>query len=314
MAWLSMKRTYEILERRRTRDSWAYWVNMSLIVLVLANILAVIIESEHAVYTDYAPLFDSFEYFSVAVFLIEYILRVWTAPLNRDLGTTPTRRRLRCVFSLYGLIDLIAIVPSLLAYFLPSMDLRFLRAIRLARILKFTHYSHAFQDLWHAVYEERRAFLASLYVLGVAIILSSTMMYLVEHQAQPEHFASIPRAMWWSVITLTTVGYGDVSPVTAMGQFLGAIVALMGVCTVALITGILASSFAVQMERRKREFDEQFKAAMADGVLSDDEIDMLVDLKHHLGVTNEEFERLRARVAERKQRRKSESSTPAAGE
>lgn len=314
MAWLSMKRTYEILERRRTRDSWAYWVNMSLIVLVLANILAVIIESEHAVYTDYAPLFDSFEYFSVAVFLIEYILRVWTAPLNRDLGTTPTRRRLRYVFSLYGLIDLIAIVPSLLAYFLPSMDLRFLRAIRLARILKFTHYSHAFQDLWHAVYEERRAFLASLYVLGVAIILSSTMMYLVEHQAQPEHFASIPRAMWWSVITLTTVGYGDVSPVTAMGQFLGAIVALMGVCTVALITGILASSFAVQMERRKREFDEQFKAAMADGVLSDDEIDMLVDLKHHLGVTNEEFERLRARVAERKQRRKSESSTPAAGE
>lgn len=308
MAWVSMKRTYEILERRRARDAWAYWVNMSLIVLVLANILAVIIESEHAVYVDYSPLFDSFEFFSVTVFLIEYVLRVWTAALNRDLGSTPFRRRMRYVFSLYGLIDLVAIVPSLLAYFLPSMDLRFLRAIRLARILKFTHYSHAFQDLWHAVYEERRAFLASLYVLGVAIVLSSTMMYLVEHQAQPEHFASIPRAMWWSVITLTTVGYGDVSPVTAMGQFLGAIVALMGVCTVALITGILASSFAVQMERRKREFDEQFKAAMADGVLSDDEIEMLVDLKHHLGVTNEEFERLRARVAERKQRRKSESS------
>lgn len=310
MAGLSMKRTHEVLERRRARDAWAAGVNAALMALVLANILAVIVESEQAVYSAYAPWFDGFEYVSAAVFAVEYGLRVWSAPMDRRLGSTPWRRRLRYVFSLYGLVDLIAIAPSLLAYFMPSIDLRFLRALRLLRVLKFTHYSHALQDLWLAVHEERRAFMASLYVLGVAIILSSTMMYLVEHRAQPEHFASIPRAMWWSVITLTTVGYGDVSPVTALGQFLGAIVALMGVCTVALITGILASSFAVQMDRRKREFDAQFKLAMADGVLSDEEIDLLIDLKHHLGVTSEEFERLRLRVVQRKQRRREAAADP----
>lgn len=299
----SQRRCFEVLERQRPSDRLASIVNTALIVLVMANIVAVILESEHEIYLAYAAWFDAFEFVSVAVFLLEYGLRVWTAALNRKLGSTPARRRWRYVFSLYGLIDLIAILPSLLAYFLPSMDLRFLRAIRLARILKFTHYSHAFQDLWSAVYEERRAFIAALYVLGVAIVLSSTAMYLVEHQAQPEHFASIPRAMWWSVITLTTVGYGDVSPITPWGKFLGAVVALLGVCTLALITGILASSFAVQMERRKRAFDERFKAAMSDGVLSEEEIHVLLDLKEHLGVTNEEFEHMRLRVAQRKRQR-----------
>ena len=300
---LSQKRWHEILERQRPDDRLASRVNGFLMALIMANILAVIVESEHAIYLRYAHAFDVFEWVSVGVFLLEYALRVWTAPLNPKWGATPRRRRWRYVLGVHGLIDLVAILPSLLAFVLPGTDLRFLRAIRLARIFKFTHYSHAFEDLWQAVYEERRAFVAALYVLGVAIVLSSTAMYLVEHRAQPEHFASIPRAMWWSVITLTTVGYGDVSPITPAGKFLGACVALMGVCTLALITGILASAFAVQMERRKRTFDERFKAAMADGVLSEDEVHMLLDLKEQLGVTNDEFERLRVRLAKRKHER-----------
>ena len=293
MTVFSQKRVYEVLERGRSNDATAYWVNAGLMVLVMVNICAVIIESEHSIYVKYKLWFDSFEYFSVAVFLVEYLLRVWTASLNPQFGDTPWQRRKAYIFSLCGLVDLIAILPSILAFAMPGIDLRSLRAIRLLRILKFTHYSYALQDLWRAIYEERRAFMASLYVLGVAIILSSTMMYLAEHHVQPDKFSSIPRAMWWSIITLTTVGYGDVSPVTPLGQFLGAVVAIMGVCTVALITGILASSFAVQMERRKREFEEHLHEAMADGVLTDKEIEFLDTLKDDMGVSDEEFERLR---------------------
>ena len=295
MSVLNQQRIYEVLERGSHKDKTARWVNAALMLLVLANILAVIVESEHDIYLRYQLWFDAFEYFSVGIFSVEYLLRIWTAALNPSLGETPWQRRRGYAFSLYGLVDLIAILPSILAFAMPSIDLRSLRAVRLLRVLKFTHYSNALQDLWRAIHEERRAFMASMYVLGVAIILSSTMMYLAEHNAQPEKFSSIPRAMWWSIITLTTVGYGDVSPVTPLGQFLGALVAIMGVCTVALITGILASSFAVQMERRKREFEERLQEAMADGVLTDKEIAFLDDLKAELGVSDEEFERLRKR-------------------
>ena len=295
MSVLNQQRVYEVLERGSHKDKTARWVNAALMLLVLANILAVIVESEHDIYLRYRLWFDAFEYFSVGIFSVEYLLRIWTAALNPSLGETPWQRRRGYAVSLFGLVDLIAILPSILAFAMPGIDLRSLRAVRLLRVLKFTHYSNALQDLWRAIHEERRAFMASMYVLGVAIILSSTMMYLAEHNAQPEKFSSIPRAMWWSIITLTTVGYGDVSPVTPLGQFLGALVAIMGVCTVALITGILASSFAVQMERRKREFEERLQEAMADGVLTDKEIAFLDDLKAELGVSDEEFERLRKR-------------------
>jgi voltage-gated potassium channel len=297
----NQRRWHEILEHGRKGDHTATWANRVLMGLVLVNIMAVIVESEHTIYLAYQVWFDAVEFLSVTVFALEYGLRVWTAALNTDAGPTPAQRRWRYVFSLYGLVDLIAIVPSMLAYFLPTMDLRSLRAIRLLRILKFTHYSYALQDLWQAIYVERRAFTASLYVLGVAIILSSTLMYLAEHQAQPEKFASIPRAMWWSIITLTTVGYGDVMPITPLGQFLGALVAIMGVCTVALITGILASSFAVQMERRNAAFEEQVSQALADGVITPQEMAFLETLQEDLGVSDEEFEALRGKILRKRQ-------------
>jgi voltage-gated potassium channel len=197
-------------------------------------------------------------------------------------------------------VDLLAILPSLLVVFMPGIDLRSLRAIRLLRILKFSHYSYALQDLGRAIFEERRAFIASFYVLGVVLVLASTLLHLVEHNAQPEYFGSIPDAMWWGVITLTTVGYGDVSPVTPLGKLLGGLVAILGVCTVALLTGILASSFSVQMARRKREFQAQVTAALSDGVLTDAELSFLTTLQDEMGISDEEFERLKRLMMQRK--------------
>jgi voltage-gated potassium channel len=183
------------------------------------------------------------------------------------------------------------------------MDLRSLRAIRLLRILKFTHYSYALQDVGRSLYEERRAFTATLYVLGVVMIMASTVLYLAEHTVQPDKFGSIPDAMWWAIITLTTVGYGDVSPITPLGKVLGGVVAIMGVCTVALITGILASSFAVQMQRRKEAFEAQVDQALSDDILTDDELHMLMTLKDDMGISDVEFDRLRKRMHDEKIKR-----------
>lgn len=297
---LSRARVYEVLERSRPDDPLSAWVNGFLMGLVALNIAAVIVESVQSVYVQYKVLFDAFEVFSVAVFAAEYALRVWSVGEQAQDGQSTWQCRRGYIVSFYGVIDLLAILPSLLVYFMPGIDLRSLRAVRLLRILKFSHYSYALQDLGRAIYEERRAFMASFYVLGMVLVLASTLMYLVEHKAQPEHFGSIPDAMWWGVITLTTVGYGDVSPITPLGKLFGGAVALLGVCTVALLTGILASSFAVQMERRKREFEDHLHQALSDGVLTDAEIQVLAKLQDDMGVSDQEFERLQARMRQRK--------------
>ena len=301
---LSRQRVFEILERAKPNDKLSQWVNGLLMLLVMVNIIAVIAESVASIYAAYQFWFDAFEVVSVLVFLVEYVLRVWAIveklPEDGAAGESAWKMRLRYMCSFYGIVDLLAILPSLLAYFMPGIDLRSLRAVRLLRILKFSHYSYALQDLGRAIFEERRAFTASFYVLGVVLVLAATLLHLVEHQAQPEHFGSIPDAMWWAVITLTTVGYGDVSPVTPLGKLFGGMVAILGVCTVALLTGILASSFAVQMDRRKREFEEHLTEALSDGVLSSDELDFLTTLKDDMGVSDEEFERLQKRMIKRK--------------
>jgi voltage-gated potassium channel len=303
MPLLSRRRTYEVLERVRGNDRTAMWINGFIVVLVFINIVAVIIESVESVYQAHRLAFDLIEYVSVIVFGAEYLLRLWAYAENEQAGPTVVKRRWRYATSLFGLVDLIAVVPTILSIFMPGIDLRSLRAIRLLRILKFTHYSYALQDLGRSLYEERRAFTASFYVLGVVIIMASTLLYLAEHQAQPDKFGSIPDAMWWAIITLTTVGYGDVSPITPMGKVLGGMVAIMGVCTVALITGILASSFAVQMQRRKAEFEAHIEEALSDNVLTDQELAFLQTLKDDMGISDMEFEKLHKRMVQQKTQR-----------
>ena len=133
MGDFSEKRVYEVLERGRDNDAAAYWVNAALMLLVVVNILAVIIASEHSIYLEYKLWFDSFEYFSVAIFSVEYLLRLWTAALNPQFEGSPWQRRRRYMLSLYGIVDLIAILPSILTFLIPGIDLRSLRAIRQER-------------------------------------------------------------------------------------------------------------------------------------------------------------------------------------
>ena len=256
--------------------------------MILLNLLAVSLESVDALSASYGTAFFAFEMVSVAIFGVEYALRIWSAAANEaSEHSSPAKRRLEYIFSFTGLIDLIAILPSLLPLFLGEIDLRWLRVLRLVRLLKISHYSSALEDLIAAIRSEKSAFGAAMYLFFIALFASSSLMYVVEHQAQPENFSSIPTTMWWSLITLTTVGYGDVSPVTPVGKIVGAMTAMMGVCVVALLTGIVATAFSNQISRRQDIFEAEIVAALSDGVITKDEMDRIAAMQKELGMSEE---------------------------
>jgi|TARA_Y100000589_G_scaffold316681_1_gene341704 voltage-gated potassium channel len=276
-----------ILEPARLGDRTSKIWDLSLFGLVVLNLIAVALESVPTLQINYGSWFYSFEIFSVIVFTVEYVARVWSAPAKRDHenGETGLKARMRYIFSFYGLIDLVAILPFYIQAFFPGLDLRVLRALRLLRILKLNHYNSALDDLFGAIIEEKKSFLTTLYIFSVAFVLSSSLIYYAEHKVQPEDFRSIPDAMYWSIITLTTVGYGDVSPITVFGKSIAAITAIFGVVVVALLTGIVANSFNAQMDRRKVIFEDQVRNALLDGVLDSDEEASLDDLRKKFGMS-----------------------------
>ena len=276
-----------ILEPATLGDRTSRIWDISLFSLVVLNLIAVALESVPAFQSNYGNWLYNFELFSVIVFSFEYIARVWSAPAKReiDLTNSPLKARLRYIFSFYGLIDLVAILPFYSQAFFPGLDLRVLRALRLLRILKLNHYNSALDDLFGAIVEEKKSFMTTLYIFSVAFVLSSSLIYYAEHKVQPEAFRSIPDAMYWSIITLTTVGYGDVSPITVFGKSIAAITAIFGVVVVALLTGIVANAFNAQMERRKIIFEDQVREALLDGVLDSDEEASLDDLRKKFGMS-----------------------------
>ena len=289
MPVITKKRVLEILDQAQEGDRFSRLVDLCLGGLIILNILAVSLESVEYVGTMFRQEFLYFEYVSVVVFSSEYLLRIWaSSERTASRFATSISRRLEYIFSFNGLIDLIAILPSIVSFFIGNIDLRWVRVIRLLRILKISNYSSALEDLISAIYEDRRSFLAALYLFFISLFISSALMYVTEHEAQPIAFASIPESMWWSLITLTTVGYGDVAPVTPFGKVIGAITAFMGVCTVALLTGIIASAFASQLSRKKEIFTEEIKQAVDDGVITEDEYKKIEHLRQELNLSEKD--------------------------
>ena len=286
----------------RTSRIW----DLSLFFLVVLNLVAVALESVPTLQMGYGKWLYNFELFSVVVFSVEYVARVWSAPAKRgiDFTDSPLRSRFRYIFSFYGLIDLVAILPFYIQALFPGLDLRVLRALRLLRILKLNHYNSALDDLFGAILEEKKSFVTTLYIFSVAFVLSSSLIYYAEHKVQPEDFRSIPDAMYWAIITLTTVGYGDVSPITVFGKGIAAITAIFGVVVVALLTGIVANAFNKQMERRKIIFEDQVRDALLDGVLDSDEEASLDALRKQFGMSKSQADALIDHVKKLRDERK----------
>jgi voltage-gated potassium channel len=178
---------------------------------------------------------------------VEYLLRVWACVENPRFAR-PIAGRLRFVVSPMAIVDFVAIVPFYLQ-FGQLLAVRALRVFRVFRILKLGHYSTALKSLSSALKKKRAELIVTLFAVGVVLLIASTIMYYAEYEAQPDKFSSIPAAMWWGIVTLTTVGYGDVFPVTALGKLAGAAVAIFGIGLVALPAGILGSAFVEQIGR-----------------------------------------------------------------
>ncbi|MGH6878829.1 MAG: cyclic nucleotide-gated ion channel [Rhizomicrobium sp.] len=221
-----------------------------LIALIVANAVAVSLDSVPRFAAAYGRYFQYFEYISVAIFTLEYSLRLWSAPEDPRFAARPVADRLRYLAQPYMLIDFIAIAPAYVALFVPFADLRILRLFRLFRLLKIARYSPAVATLIHVLSLERRALFGTLLLLLCLMSLCAEGMYIIEGSVQPRVFGNLPSCMYWAVITLTTVGYGDTYPITAAGRLLAGITAIMGLGLFALPVGIIASAFVTEIHRR----------------------------------------------------------------
>lgn len=282
------QRTHEVLDISLPHDKVGRTVDMMLIALIGFNVIAVIFESLPNLSPAWRQFFYWFEVFSVFIFTIEYFLRVWSAIDDDEVDYShPILGRLRYMLTPMALIDLFVILPFYLGFFV-SFDLRFLRVLRLLRIFKLTRYSSSMSLLLNVLRDEGRAIGAALFVLMLMIVMTASLTFLAEHKAQPQAFGSIPAAMWWAVITMTTVGYGDVVPITIMGKIMGAIIGILGIGMVALPAGLLSSGFSNELHRRRKEYSDKVGEALKDGVLTAEEEEDLKEAQEDLGIDAED--------------------------
>lgn len=283
-------RVYWWLERPDRNADGPLVLEIALIVLITLNVGAVILETVAPIYAHWKSAFDLFESVSLLVFIAEYLTRLWVAPENPEV-----RSRSKWATSPLAIIDLLAILPAVLVLFFP-LDLRILRALRMLRLLKLTRYSPALSMLLAVFEEEAGAFFAGFFILVLMLIFASSGAWLAEHEAQPEAFGSIPSAMWWAVATLTTVGYGDVTPVTVAGKVFGAIITIVGIGMAALPAGIIASGLNDQLHRRRASLETQFRLALEDGAICADEQAEIEALRKELGLSRRAARHIREQV------------------
>ncbi|HEY6231922.1 MAG TPA: ion transporter [Pyrinomonadaceae bacterium] len=227
-------------------------VALFLMLLIITNGLAVMLETVKALEIRYSHYFYLFELVSVAVFTLEYLLRLWAITLD-PVYKDPLTGRLRYALSPMALTDLAAILPFYLPIAL-TIDLRLLRLLRLFRIFrlfKMTRYVESMRTFQNVFKAKKSELTLTLVLIFLLLIFASSAMYAVENEAQPDKFSSIPETLWWGVITLTTIGYGDIYPVTPLGKIIGGIIAFLGIGLFALPAGILASGFSEELQKRR---------------------------------------------------------------
>ncbi|WP_137392111.1 cyclic nucleotide-gated ion channel [Rhodoligotrophos defluvii] len=251
-AWLrSLRRSaFDLLEGGRRAGPAPRAFNLFLIILIIANVSAAVIETVPAIAASYGEAFNAFDTLCVTIFLVEYIARLWTArehPMVRHLS--PWKARLRFAASPLMMIDLIAILPFFLQIIFPA-DLSILRVLRFIRFFRLTRYSTAMATIGRVLSAERHSLFAAAVLMMSAMLVSSMAMYLAERNVQPDKFGDVPSAMWWAIVTLATVGYGDVVPISPLGKVIGGITVVVGLGLFALPVGIIATGFQDEIRRR----------------------------------------------------------------
>ena len=259
--------------------------NAFIILLIMANVVAIVLESHKPIGDAYAENFYIFELFSVLIFTIEYIARVWSiVEMPKYHGIPHWKARLKYLFTPLAIIDLLAIAPFYLSLFF-VVDLRYLRMMRMLRLLKLAHYFKGFDIFLSVLSKEIVAIASAVLMVVILVIISASLMYTLERGAQPEAFNSIPHSIWWAVVTMTTVGYGDVTPVTLGGRLLASLIMLLGVGIVALPAGMLAARFGEELQIRKDRMRAQILHALEDGMVHDWEREELEQVAKELGLS-----------------------------
>lgn len=237
-------RVFEIINKAETGDWASRAFDIVIMSLIALSIISIVLESFASLKDKYHYVFQTFEYVSVAVFTLEYALRIWTADI---LFPTSKHPRLKYICSFMAIIDLLAILPFYLPFV--SVDLRFLRMmrllrlLRLLRVLKLGRYFEAFQVIMKVIKTSGPQLMMSVVICGFVMLFAAIIMYTVENPVQPEQFPNVISSLWWAICTLTTVGYGDVYPITSIGRFLASIISLVGIGIIAIPTGIIAAGF-----------------------------------------------------------------------
>jgi voltage-gated potassium channel len=249
------KFVYSYLERTAEHPLRYSLVNGAVVILIVLNVGAIIMESFDDLHLRYKHGFRLFEIYSVIVFTFEYLCRMWVS--DRTLGLGSLKSRINYFFSPMAIVDLAAILPFYLPMFF-VLDLRFLRVLRLMRlfrIFKLTRYVSAVEVIASVLRRKKTDLLVTMIAAMFIMLISSTVIYYAEHDAQPDSFPNIIASFWWAVATLTTVGYGDVYPVTVAGKVISGVIAFVGIGLVALPTGIISSAFVDEMHRRTDQLE-----------------------------------------------------------
>lgn len=245
------RRTWEIVEVAKAGDTASRVFDIFILTLIFLNVLAVIIGSVQSIQERFKVFFNVFEVLSVIVFTIEYLVRLWSCTAHpRYIGRICDR--LQFALRAMPIIDLLAILPFYLPFL--GIDLRSLRALRLLRILRIAKVGRYYSSLnliKHVFQAKKEELVLTSVLMGILLIISSTLLYYCENTVQPDAFSNIPATMWWSVATLTTVGYGDMYPVTFMGKICASVIAILGIGMFALPTGILGAGFVEAIQEQK---------------------------------------------------------------
>ena len=288
----TQRRIYEIMDGA-VLDKYSHFVEVFIALLVVANVVGIILESVPEIHHAYEAEFHAFDVFSVLVFSLEYVLRVWSygAKYYAHDGSAPQDNSLSgrkdYVLSFYGIIDFVSTVPFYLQLLFPGADLRVLRMFRLLRIFKLSRYNSAFEDMVAAVKAEKDSFSSAVFLLFISCLLFSSLIYIIEGHDQPEVFPSIPAAMHWFVITIIS-GWGNVDPVTFLGSLLVVLTQILSIALAAILTGVVATAYSAQVERREALYEMEVRSILADGVVSEEEQERLHQMQAKFGMSDDQ--------------------------
>ena len=262
-----------------------------MVLAIIIDVLALIISSVKEIYLPYQKAFDMLELAVIYLFTVEYLIRIYTSVgHNKDEIRRPIKDRLDYIFSPIGLIDLFSILPHYLSLYIVTDARVFL--LKLVRVLKLTRYSKSMKLILTVLKQESKTFLAALTILLVVAVFSSAVVYFFENPHQPEDFSSIPKTMYWSLITLTTVGYGDIAPITPIGRFFSVLVSLSAIIITALPAGILASAISEQIRRTREEYEQRVEKLLRDGNLTKEGREELEKTGEELGINEDDASKI----------------------